>query len=350
MGFATGPDRTMVAGGLGKGQTMKENRLFKNTIAGGLLAALILVLAGRVEAQPSGYRIGVLTPGGDFGPVLEGLRRGLTQLGYEEGKHISFIIEDTKMETSDPVKAAARLLEAKPQLLFTIATSHTAAAKQVTANVPIVFTMTTEPVQSGFVAGFASSKNNLTGVSNAVAALSGKRLELLKEIAPGMKRALAIVSINESIAEKSFRPLVEPAKKLGVQIIRRDVTNKEELENILLDTPRGSVDAIFHIPSLLLRNHIALLVEKSKKDKLPFSVHTEELVKKGALVSYGEDYGLIGVQSARIVSKILNGIKPAEIPIEMPERPLLAINFTTAKIIGLKVPRQVLDRVDRKVE
>jgi putative ABC transport system substrate-binding protein len=315
------------------------------------LAALIMVLGGSsVRAQPSRYRIGVLTPGGDFGPMLEGLRQGLAQLGYEEGKQISFIIEDTKMETLDPVKSAMRLLEAKPHLFVTVGTSHTAAAKQVTGNIPIVFTILTEPVQSGFVAGYSSSKNNLTGVSNAVAALSGKRLELLKEMAPGMKRALAVIFVNESIAQKCFQSLVEPAKKLKVQIIRRDVTTKEELEKVLLDTPRGSVDAIFHVPSLFLRNHIALLVEKSKKDKLPFSVPTEELVKKGALVSYGEDSGLIGIQAARIVIKILNGIKPSEIPIETPERPLLALNFTTAKIIGLRVPRQVLDRVDHKVE
>ena len=330
---------------------MKQTSSFKVLFDVAFLTIWMTVMGGSaVGAQPSGYRIGVLTPGGDFGPVLEGLRQGLAQLGYEEGKQISFIIEDTKMETLDPVKSAMRLLEAKPHLLVTVAISHTAAAKQVTETVPIVFTMSTEPVQSGFVAGYSSSKNNLTGVSNTVAALSGKRLELLKEIAPGMKRALAVVSVNESIAQKSFQSLVEPAKKFGVQIIRRDVTTKEELEKVLLDTPKGSVDAMFHVPSLLLRSHIALLVEKSKKDKLPFSVHTEELVKKGALVSYGEDYGRVGIQAARIVIKVLNGIKPSEIPIETPERPLLAINFATAKIIGLKVPRQVVDRVDHKVE
>jgi len=330
---------------------MKQTGSFKVLFEVVFLAIWIMVMGvSAVGAQPSGYRIGVLTPGGDFGPVLEGLRQGLAQLGYEEGKQINFIIEDTKMETLDPVKSAMRLLEAKPHLLVTVAISHTAAAKQVTGAVPIVFAMSTAPVQSGFAAGYSSSKNNLTGVSNTVAALSGKRLELLKEIAPGMKRALAVVSVNESIAQKSFQSLVEPAKKFGVQIIRRDVTTKEELEKALLDTPKGSVDAMFHVPSLLLRSHIALLVEKSKKDKLPFSVHTEELVKKGALVSYGEDYGRIGIQAARIVIKVLHGIKPSEIPVETPERPLLAINFTTAKIIGLKVPHQVLDLVDHKVE
>jgi putative ABC transport system substrate-binding protein len=329
---------------------MKRNRSSKKSIAGAFLAALMMVFGSFVGAQPPGYRIGVLTPGGDFEPVREGLRQGLAHLGYEEGKQISFIIEDTKMETLDPVKSAMRLLEAKPNLLVTVTVSHTAAAQRVTGTVPIVFAMSTEPVQFGFVAGYSSSKNNLTGISGAVAALSGKRLELLKEIAPGVKRLLAVTSVNESIAQKSFQSLIEPAKKLAVQIIRRDVTTKEELEKVLLATPKGSVDAMFIVPSLLLRSHIAVLVVKSKRDKLPFSVDNEELVKKGALVSYGEDYGLVGFQAARIVVKILNGIKPSQIPVETPERPLLALNLTTAKIIGLRVPRHVLDRVDHEVE
>src|SRR5437016_5789924 len=150
-------------------------------------------------------RIGVLTPGGDFAPMLEGLPQWNAQLGYVKGKQIVFIIEDTKMETLDPVKSAMKLLEAKPDMLVTVATSHTAAAKQVAGNIPIVFTVLTDPVQAGFVASYASSKNNLTGVSNSVAPLSGKRLELMKQIAPRIKRGLAIVAVKESIAQKSIQ-------------------------------------------------------------------------------------------------------------------------------------------------
>src|SRR6266550_5375347 len=252
---------------------MKHGKSFKLL----LLIALTLMFVCSSWAQSTTVRrIGVLTPGGDFAPVLEGLRQGLAQLGYVEGRQVSFIVEDTKMEALEPVKAAMRLIATKPDLLVTVATSHTAAAKQVTENVPIVFAVLTDPVQSGFVASYASSKNNLTGVSNAAGPLSGKRLEILKEIVPGIKRGLAIVAVKETIAQKSFQFLAESASKFGVQLIRRDVTTKEELETILLDTPKGSVDAIIHVPAILLRNHISLLVEKAKKDKLPFGVHTEE--------------------------------------------------------------------------
>jgi len=302
------------------------------------------------EAFRNAGRIGVLTPGGVFAPVREGLRQGLAQLGYVEGRQESFIVEDTKMEALEPVKAAMRLIATKPDLLVTVATSHTAAAKQVTENVPIVFAVLTDPVQSGFVASYASSKNNLTGVSNAAAPLSGKRLEILKEIVPGIKRGLAIVAVKETIAQKSFQFLAESASKFGVQLIRRDVTTKEELETILLDTPKGSVDAIIHVPAILLRNHINLLVEKAKKDRLPFGVHTEELVKKGALVSYGEDNRLTGIQAARLVVKVLKGVPPSDIPIETPEQPILVVNRTTAKTIGLRIPREFLEHADRIVD
>ncbi len=330
---------------------MWRAKLHKSVFAFEWVAICAMLFAGSpVGAQTSGYRIGVLTPGGDFAPVLEGLRQGLAQLGYVEGRQVSFIVEDTKMEALEPVKAAMRLIATKPDLLVTVATSHTAAAKQVTENVPIVFAVLTDPVQSGFVASYASSKNNLTGVSNAAAPLSGKRLEILKEIVPGIKRGLAIVAVKETIAQKSFQFLAESASKFGVQLIRRDVTTKEELETILLDTPKGSVDAIIHVPAILLRNHISLLVEKAKKDKLPFGVHSEELVKKGALVSYGEDNRLTGIQAARLVVKVLKGVPPSDIPIETPEQPILVVNRTTAKTIGLRIPREFLEHADRIVD
>jgi putative ABC transport system substrate-binding protein len=331
---------------------MKRSRSIDRGLSTLLLTiALTLIFACPSWAQSTDVRrIGVLTPGGDFGAVLEGLRQGLAQLGYVEGKQVTFIIEDTRMATLDPVEAARRLVTAKLDLLVTVATSHAAAAKQVVGSLPIVFTLVTDPVQGGFVSSYASSKNNLTGVSPTVAPLSGKRLEVLKEMVPGIKRALTLVAVKETIAQNSFRFLAESANKFGIQLVRRDVTTKEELEKVLLDTPRGSVDAIVHVPAILLRNHITLLVEKANKDKLPFGVHTEELVKKGALVSYGEDNLLIGIQTARLVAKVLKGIQPSEIPIETPERPILVVNRTTAKTIGLKIPREFLERADRIID
>jgi putative ABC transport system substrate-binding protein len=183
---------------------MKKRRVSDRVLSTVLLSIFFTVMfACSIQAQPTAIRrIGVLTPGGDFGSVVEGLRQGLAEAGYEEGKQITLIVEDTKMETLDPVKAALRLVAANPDLLVTVATSHAAAAKQVAGNIPVVFTLLTDPVQSGFVASYASSKNNFTGVANSVAQLSGKRLEMLKEMVPTIKRGLAVVAVKESIAQK----------------------------------------------------------------------------------------------------------------------------------------------------
>jgi putative ABC transport system substrate-binding protein len=331
---------------------MKRSKTIKRALSSLLVPiALTLILVCSSSAQsPAMRRIGVLTPGGDFAPVLEGLRQGLAQLGYVEGKELTFIVEDTKMETLDPVKSAMRLLEAKPHLIVTMATVNTAAAKQIAGNLPIVFAVLTDPARTGFVASYASSKNNLTGVSNNTASLSGKRLALLKEMAPATKRALVVVATKEGSAQISFKFLEEAAKKLDVQLLRRDVTTKAEFDKAILDIPKGSVDAIIHVPSNFVRNHIGVLIERAKRDKLPLSVHEESMVQKGALVSYGNDFRLIGVQAARIVIKVLKGVQPSEIPIETPERPVLVVNLTTAKTIGLKIPHEFLERVDRIVD
>jgi len=329
---------------------MKRSRSIKRALSTLLLPIALTLMPVSWAQSTEVRRIGVLTPGGDFAAVMEGLRQGLAKLGYVDGKEIVFIVEDTKMETLDPINAAMRLLASKPQVIVTVARIDTAAAKQATASVPIVFTVVADPVGAGLVATYASSKNNLTGVANTVAALSGKRLQLLKEIVPSLKRALAVVSVKESISQLSFKFVQETATKLGIQLIRQDVTTKEEVVKALLDTPKGSVDAIIHVPAVLLVNHMDLLIDKAKKDRLPLSVHTEKMVKQGALISYGDDFQLIGVQAARLVVKVLKGIQPSEIPIEMTERPVLVVNRTAAKTIGLKIPLKFLERVDRIVD
>lgn len=314
-------------------------------------AVLIFALAASTSAQASDLRrIGVLTPGEGMAPVLEGLRQGLTQLGYVEGKQITLIVEDTKMSTRDPAKAALQLLQSRAHVIVTVTTANTAAAKLVAGNIPIVFTMVTNPDREGLVAGYASSKNNLTGVAVDAARLSGKRLELLRAMAPGITRILVVVATKETNSQLSYEVVEETAKKTGVQLVRRAVENKSEFDKALIDTPKGTVDAIIHVPSTLVRNYITDLIDKAKKDHLPLSVHEESMVHLGALVSYGPDLRSIGVQTAKLVARVLSGTQPSEIPIETPERPALVVNRTTAKIIGLRIPPKVLELVDRVVD
>jgi len=285
-----------------------------------------------------------------LGPVHEGLEEGLAHLGFVAGKNITFIVEDTKGNSSDLAPGMAKLLSAKPDVLFTVSTSHAQAAKRATSSVPIVFAWVGDPIQAGLIDSYPYSKSNLTGVAAIGDALSGKRLEVLLEIAPKTKRLLVLVAIKESVSLSSLRSLEIAAKKFGVHIVRRDVTNKEEIVNALEETPQGSIDAIFHVPSTLVRANVDLEVKKSIKDRIPLSVHEEALMNQGALFSFGPNTRLIGLQAANLVSKILMGARPNETMVETPDRFFLAINQSSAKQIGLKISSAILGRADRLVQ
>jgi len=137
---------------------------------------------------------------------------------------------------------------------------------------------------------------------------------------------------------------------LRVQVLRREVTSVEDIEKALAEKWAGQTDAIFHVPSVLVGSSVDLLIAKSIREKLPLVVHDDALVKKGALVSYGTDYYSLGIQAAKLVVKVLKGARPADLPIETPDRLFLTINMVTANGIGVKIPRKVLARTDHLIE
>jgi putative ABC transport system substrate-binding protein len=321
--------------------------------AGTVVLGIALLLATTYPswAETKGSpRVAVLTPGATFEPVFRGLQEGLSRLGYRDGQSINFIVDDTKGSTADLNIRANKLVEAKPDVLYAVATAHSMATKQSTSTIPFVFAWVADPLQSRIISSYASSNSNATGVSVGSDSLSGKRLEALLAVAPKIKKVLAVMAPKEQIAERSFQFLQETAKKLAIQVVRRDASKEEEIKRALQETPKGSVDAIYHVPSALVGSHIGLLIEKAKQDKIPLVAHEDSIVEKGALVSFGPDFRLVGIQSARLVAKVLKGEKPSQIPSETPEKLLLVINVSVAKAIGLKVPRNTLEQADRLVE
>jgi putative ABC transport system substrate-binding protein len=312
----------------------------------GLLALAMLFAAATAMAQPTSATLGVLTPGGNYAPALDGLREGLAKFGYREGKNLTFILADTKGDSANLDGRVAKLIEAKPDVIFTVATAHSVAAKQATGTIPIVFIVVGDPVGAQLVASFASSRNNVTGVSSQTGLLTAKRLELLKDIAPRAKSVLVIVSINEVSAMVTLPYLDEPAKKLGLRLVRSDVSGNEEFEKLLAEKWSG-IDAVFPMPSVLLGKNAQGLIAKAKKERLPLIVNEESRVQAGALASYGTEYRALGAQAGRLVVKVLKGTKPADIPIETPDPLVLTINRSAAKTIGLKIPDKILERADR---
>jgi putative ABC transport system substrate-binding protein len=332
-------------------KSVQQHRPWRPWCVAVLLAVWTLLgNGGPVGAQSPRYRVAVLTPGETYNRALEGLREGLAQLGYKEGKDITFLVEDAQGEVASLADRAARLVEAKPDVIFTMATAPTTAAKQATTTLPIVFAFVADPLRLSLVASYASSQNNLTGISSHAGPLTGKRLEVLQEVAPGIKRVLALVAPQENVAEVSFKFLAEAAPKLGIELLRHDVSSKEDIAQKLAAVPKGTADAIYFVPSSLVGTNIDLLIHKAKEDRIPLAVSETSMVERGALVSYGAEFRLLGLQAAKLVAKILKGAKPAELPIQTPEQLPLAINLTTAKAIGLDIPPSVLERTERIVE
>jgi putative ABC transport system substrate-binding protein len=295
-------------------------------------------------------RIGIFTPGLSLTAVHEGMQEGLTRLGYVVDKNITFIVEDTKGSTSDLAARAAKLLSAKPDLLFTVSTDHAQAAKQATSTVPIVFAWTGDPVKAALIPSYPYSKSNLTGVTASGDTLTGKRLEILLELVPKTKHLLVMVAAKETVSVSAFQSLEPAAQKFGVQLIRRDVTDKEQIVKALEEMPRGMFDAIFHVPSTLVRTNFDLLVKRARKDKIPLAVHDDALLSQGVLISYGPNPRAVGRQAADLVDKVLKGTKPGEIVVKGPETFFFAINQATAREIGLKISAEILQRADQLVE
>ena len=330
---------------------MRQRSFFRRFFETAPLALWVFLMSPCVSwAQSSGFRIGVLTPGLSRKLVFVGLKEGLNRFGYREAENASFVVEDTEGQVSGLMTRAEKLLDARPDALFAVTTAHALAAKEMTATLPIVFAWVGDPIGSGLAAGYKSSKNNLTGVSSYAGPISGKRLEVLKEIAPRSKRILILVDPNDAGSRIAVKHLEEAAAKLRVNLVRREATNRQEVEKVMAAAGKDSVDAIYFIPSIVIGAQFDLFLKKSREDKLPFVAAEATWVEKGALFSYAADFRLVGAQAARLVAKILKGEKPSEIPTETPGKLLFVLNTTTAKSIGLKIPRKVLDRIDRIVE
>jgi putative ABC transport system substrate-binding protein len=310
----------------------------------GLIATGIFLAASFGHADDRRRQIAIFTPGMGLSAVHGGMQEGLARLGYVEGKNIIYDVEDTRGSYSDLPARAEKIMARAPDLLFAVTNPHALAAKQAAG--PIVFAWVGDPIRAGLVAGYSDSKSNLTGVSAGGDRLSGKRLEMLVAIAPKIRRLLIFVSRSEPVSSSAFQEVQEPARKMGIQIVRRDVGSAQEI-GAVLGEKHGAFDAIFQTPSILLRSQIDLLIGRAKKAGQPLSVIDSELVDRGALISYGPDPRLVGAQAAEMVAKIMNGAKPGDLTVQAPNRYLLAINQTTAKQIGITIPRGILEQTDR---
>jgi len=314
-----------------------------------LFFVLTLWLPAACEAQRV-YRIGVLIAGDAFVPAFEGFKEKMDKLGYKEDSGVQYSIYNAKGSPSALQSQARKLLQENPDLIVTSSTQATLPLAKLTrgSGLPVVFLSAGNPLE--LVKGYASSGNNLTGISTALLDLTAKRLELLKELAPQVAR-VALMRDPDRPDDKAYLSAVQQAAKgLGLTIFNVNVASREELLERRAKITRKAVDAVFLIPHSVILENGKILIEHTLREKLPLIATPGFYFESGGLATYGHDYFALGQQGAVLVDKILKGARPTDLPIEQPSKLKLAINLKTAKAIGLKISKEILLRADEVIE
>jgi putative ABC transport system substrate-binding protein len=325
---------------------MSTRRTFIGRVGAAVLATPLTVKA----QQTASHRIGVVYYGGPYQAVIDGLRSGLKELGLEEGKQVVLDIRDAKGDLS-AVETAARSLEReKVDLIHASPTSVARAVKRVTTTVPIVFCAGADPVGNGLVASYARPGGRLTGITFLGVDLTAKRLELLKLLVPGLRRAVAFYDPNNRNAALAIEQARQASHQLGVKLLERRVKSVTEVQAAVRGLKAGEADAIFYVSDAMVASQAQFIADTAKAKKLPTMFHERGLVAMGALAGYGVSYNEVGRLSAKHVAKILAGVNPSELPVENVQTLEFVINLRTAHDLGLVVPPQLLQRADQVIE
>ena len=311
--------------------------------AAALLACLPL---SSVEAQQPHrpFRIGVLNAAWAAShPTVEGLKAGLKDLGFEDGRDVTFDIRFTEGKLNTMPAAAEALVKAGVDLIFTSQEIATQAAKDATESVPIVFTLVGDPVGASIVGKLAEPGGNVTGVSSLQTELAAKRLEVLKTLTPAVRRVWLIYYGVDQGTTLMIGKALEAAQRMKLEVLPRGVLDATELKRVLREVRRG--DAVL-APEGSNPDLTIAIIERSLALRIPAVFGTALWIGYGGLISYGPDYYAQGVQAAALVAKILRGARPQDLPVEGAEKIDLAVNLKTAELLGLTVPRKIMLRAD----
>lgn len=314
-----------------------------------LIVGYSLLLAHPLAAQKMS-RIGTLVPDDLFVPAVEGFKKKMAELGYVEGRNITYDSFNARGDREALERMAQNLARSQYNVIVTSSTTATVRVAKATegTNTPVVFLGAGNPLE--FVKGYASSGRNISGVSASSIDLVEKRLELLKELVPGVKRVASLNNPQSVNYKKNLLAVREGGKKLGLAIVEINASNREELTRVTTGITRKAVDAIFLPVDATIGGDVEVLATQSMKERLPMISPPAVSLERGVLASYGPDFFALGQQGAVLVDKILKGALPMDLPIEQPVKLKLAISLKTAKEIGLNIPREILLRADKVIE
>jgi len=318
------------------------------------LAATLLALSFPAEAQQPKKipRIGYLTGNSlsDLSARMEAFRQGLRELGYVEGKHI--IIEWRSADgKNDRLPAlAAELVRLKVDIIVTAGPTQTRAAKAATSTIPIVMTNDGNPVSDGFVATLARPGGNITGLATLAPELSGKRLEILREVVAKLSRVAILGASTRPDNAQSLKEVELAAKVFGVKLQYLDVLSLKDIETAFRAASKARADGVLTLPSGMIASQRAQIIELAVKNRLPAIYHGSQFVEAGGLMSYGVNLLDLDRRAATYVDKILKGAKPGDLSVEQPKKFEFIMNLKAAGQIGLTIPPNVLARADRVIK
>ncbi len=315
------------------------------------LSALLFALCSSAGAQQSKKvpRIGYLGAGSRSSAVVEAFQQGLRDLGYIEGQNITIEYRSTEGMAERLPNLAAELVQLNVDIIVVGGSPATQAAKNATKTIPIVMTNVTDPVGVGLVASLAHPGGNVTGLSNVGSDLAGKQLELLKETSPKVSR---VAVISDSAIPGNALWLGEmkvAAEALRITLQPVDVHRPDDFERAFSAIKKEHASALSALRNGVNNNYRARIVDFAAKSRLPAMYPEREFVEVGGLMSYGPNYADLYRRAATYVDKILQGRKPADLPVEQPTKFELIINLKAAKQIGLTIPPNVLARADRVI-
>ncbi len=329
-----------------------DRRRFVGGVAGGLL---VWPVAARAQQAAKVPRIGMLLPGtalspGQPSPLLDAFRGGLRDLGYVEGQNV--IIEYRWSDGRDErfAELANDLVRLNVAVIVTQATPAVQAAKAATGTIPVVMAFAGDPVGIGVAASLARPGANITGLSSLDAALDGKRIELLKEAVPGLKRIAILWSSNDSGMTLAVSRVEVAARALGLSVESLAVREPDAFPGAFDAARSGQSQAIIVTAQPFIQRHRAQILDLVAKHRMPAMYTLRGFVDAGGLMAYGPSLPDLFRRAAGYVDKILRGAKPADLPIQQPTKFELVINLKAAKALGITIPQSVLLRADDVIQ
>ena len=334
-------------------KVLRSKRSFvSRSVIGPALAVLLFVMCSSIEAQQPTTkipRVGFLiaTTPSAISARLDAFRHGLRELGHVEGKGIAIEYRWAEGKINHMPELAAELTRLKVELIFSTGPQSTRAAKNATSTIPIVMGFDNDPVGNGFVASLARPGGNITGLSILAPEISGKQLELLKEILPGLSRVVVLGTSTQPGNTQSLNELEVAAGTLGVKLRFNDILDPKDIGTALAAARKERANAVLVLNSPVFNSQRTYIADLAVKNRLPTTYWATEFAEAGGLMTYSVSFTDLFRRSATYVDKILKGAKPADLPVEQPTKFELIINLKTAKQIGLTIPPNLLARADR---